>query len=230
MHSSYHREEEEVQHEYLDGKRSFYRETRHKQLCILGIQDATIPCRPRLLELHWRSTRKSTQPNTCRPPSLGASVESCAILPCIMHSWSRALLHLKGQNAKEAWGNLKRYSRLSQPHESFNSAKSWTIFNRGIYQSATTPWRSRIVQLPRVDQCQHWRRRNGADMTRWPSTTSKQEAMHLTYIWSTQIQTKEEEKFMEEGANQAKAETTKGNLLNVTSTTSKTLQTCGSRS
>ena len=31
---------------------------------------------------------------------------------------------------------------------------------------------------------------------------------------------------MEEGASQAKAETTKGNPVNITSTTNKTLQTC----
>ena len=41
---------------------------------------------------------------------------------------------------------------------------------------------------------------------------------------STQIRTKEEDKAMEEGVNQAKAEITKGNPVNITSTTGKTLQ------
>ena len=45
--------------------------------------------------------------------------------------------------------------------------------------------------------------------------------------FSARIRMKEEDKAMEEGANQAnqaKAETTKGNPMNITSTTSKTLQ------
>ena len=43
---------------------------------------------------------------------------------------------------------------------------------------------------------------------------------------SIQTRMKEEDKAMEEGANQAKAETTKGNHVNITTTAGKTLQMC----
>ena len=109
LHSSHHtEEEEEVQHEYLDRKHSSYRETRQKQLRILGVQDVTIPCRPGLLELPRRSTRKWTQPNTCWPSSLGGSNESRVVLPCIMRSSSHARLHLRAQNTKRGVGEPQK--------------------------------------------------------------------------------------------------------------------------
>ena len=103
------------QHEHSDGKRSSYQETRQKQLCILGVQDAPIPCLPRLLGLHQRSTRNTTQPNTCQLPSLETSNESCVVLPCIMHSWSHAWLHTRDKNAEGGVGELQEDFR-SQHH------------------------------------------------------------------------------------------------------------------
>ena len=65
----------------------------------------------------------------------------------------------------------KSYSWQTRPQGSFNSAKSWTTFNRQICPLTATPSRLRsCVWLPRVDQCQHWRWRNGADRPQRPST------------------------------------------------------------
>ena len=103
--------EEKWHHEHLDAKHSSYRETQQIELFILGIQDAPIPCQPRLLELYWRNTRISTQPNTHRLPSIGTSSKPCAVLSSIMRSWSHARLYPRGQNAKRgAWEPQKDFA------------------------------------------------------------------------------------------------------------------------
>ena len=78
-----------------DEKHYSHRETRQKQFRILGIQDALIPCRSKLLELCRRSTRNVTQPTTHRPSNLGGlcrSRESHVVLPCIMCSFPPRIL------------------------------------------------------------------------------------------------------------------------------------------
>ena len=58
----------------------------------------------RILGLYRRSPRKSTQLGTCRLPSLGANIESCAILSGIMCPWSHAWLHSRCENSKRSLG------------------------------------------------------------------------------------------------------------------------------
>ena len=70
---------------------------------------------------------------------------------------------------KRCGGTSKRYSRPIQPHENFNSDKSWTTSNKGICQQLHLEDQG-DVRLPRIDQCQHWWRWNGADMPQRPST------------------------------------------------------------
>ena len=88
-----HQQRRSRHNEHSDGKRSSYWEARLNELRILGIQDALVPCRTKLLELHQRSSWNSTQPNTRRLSRLGADRKSCVVLPCIMRSWSYAWLY-----------------------------------------------------------------------------------------------------------------------------------------
>ena len=229
MHNSYQREEEEVQNEHSYGKRSYYRKARQNQLRILGVQDAPIPCQPRLLELCWRSKRKSTQPSTCQPSSLGTRVGCCTALHhASMITCSATSERPKRQ--KRHGGTSKRYLQQTWLQESFNSVKSRTTFNRGICPSETTPWRLRSCATPSSRSMswlttKKWCKydsealRNGSmpygllssqgrtpppsissRFYWWKKTMSKRETTHLTDRCSTQTQMKKEDKTMEEGA------------------------------
>ena len=179
------------------------------------------------LELRRSSTQKSTQPNTCWPSNLVVSRELCVVLPCIMRSWSHARLHPSGQHAKRGMGNLKKIfvtntiTRKLQLRQELNNIQQRDM-SIGSYNlnHSSTPYgrlssRGRILPPSLISNWCNW----------WKKTTSEQEGTHMTDRCSTRTRMKEQDKAMEEGANQAKAGTTKRHPKNTTSTTDKMLRT-----
>ena len=160
LQSSYHKEEEE---NLL--QTPFPMKNLTKTISHLG-KDAPITCQPRLLELYQRSSRKSTQPGTCRLPCMGASDES--VLYCFASS---VHVHMLGyiretKTPKEAWGGPQK--DICGQH---NRMKTSTLPR--VEQHSTEGYVHRQlhlegqgdVWLPWVDQFQHWWRRIGADWT-----------------------------------------------------------------
>ena len=66
----------------------------------------------------------------------------------------------------------------TRPHTSFNSIRSWTIFNKGICWSLATPWRSRSCAMPLRHHRRWW---NGGNMPWCLSTTIRHDHISHPY-------------------------------------------------
>ena len=81
------------------------RKARPEQLFILGVQDESIPRRPRVLELHHRRTRKQTRNHKRQLPNVASRV--MYFLTTCVHD--HMLSHIcDAKTPKEAWENLKK--------------------------------------------------------------------------------------------------------------------------
>mgnify|MGYP002776101311 CR=1 FL=1 len=119
--------------------------------CILGIQDAPIPCRPRLLELCRRSTRKSTNPTHVNHPAWEQTVSPVLyfVASCI-HDHMLSYIR-EARMPKEAWGNLKKIFVPNTTARKLQLRQELNIYQRDICQSTPTLRRSmsRVIPLGR---------------------------------------------------------------------------------